>query len=101
MSHDDVKFVSCTYHEEVGGHEGLALAPLLEVPDLLQQLPPLLLLLPQRALQLEQLLHLVWQQRCRQKGTNNEYPGNLSSSVPDPWHFAVDPDPDPRIHASN
>jgi hypothetical protein len=23
------------------------------------------------------------------------------TSVPDPWHFGVDPDPDPRIHASN
>jgi hypothetical protein len=23
------------------------------------------------------------------------------SSVPDPWHFGVDPDPDPRIHASD
>ncbi len=22
-------------------------------------------------------------------------------SVPDPWHFGVDPDPDPRIHASD
>ncbi len=24
-----------------------------------------------------------------------------SSSVADPWHFGVDPDPDPRIHASD
>ncbi len=23
------------------------------------------------------------------------------SSVADPWHFGVDPDPDPRIHASD
>ncbi len=23
-----------------------------------------------------------------------------SSSVPDPWHFDLDPDPDPRIHDS-
>ncbi len=23
------------------------------------------------------------------------------SSVPDPWHFGVDPDPDPQIHASD
>ncbi len=22
-------------------------------------------------------------------------------SVADPWHFGVDPDPDPRIHASD
>ncbi len=27
-------------------------------------------------------------------------PGFLDS-VPDPWHFGVDPDPDPRIHASD
>jgi hypothetical protein len=25
----------------------------------------------------------------------------VSSSVADPWHFGVDPDPDPRIHASD
>ncbi len=25
----------------------------------------------------------------------------MESSVPDPWHFGVDPDLDPRIHASN
>jgi hypothetical protein len=25
----------------------------------------------------------------------------LVSSVPDPWHFGVDPDPNPRIHASD
>ncbi len=24
-----------------------------------------------------------------------------SSSVADPWHFGVDPDPDPRIHTSD
>ncbi len=29
------------------------------------------------------------------------YEKNLRSSVPDPWHFDVDPDPDPRIHASD
>ncbi len=27
---------------------------------------------------------------------------NISkSSVADPWHFGVDPDPDPRIHTSD
>ncbi len=26
---------------------------------------------------------------------------NVCSSVADPWHFGVDPDPDPRIHASD
>ncbi len=28
---------------------------------------------------------------------------SFSSSVPNPWHFGVDPgsDPDPRIHASD
>ncbi len=26
---------------------------------------------------------------------------NIFISVPDPWHFGVDPDPDPRIHASD
>ncbi len=26
---------------------------------------------------------------------------DVSSSVPDPWHFCVAPDPDPRIHASD
>jgi hypothetical protein len=26
---------------------------------------------------------------------------SISSSVADPWHFGVDPDPDPRIHASD
>ncbi len=25
----------------------------------------------------------------------------VSISVADPWHFGVDPDPDPRIHASD
>jgi hypothetical protein len=25
----------------------------------------------------------------------------LLGSVPDPWHFGVDSDPDPRIHASD
>ncbi len=25
----------------------------------------------------------------------------MPSSVADPWHFGVDPDPDPRIHASD
>ncbi len=25
----------------------------------------------------------------------------VDASVPDPWHFNVDPDPDPRIHASD
>ncbi len=25
----------------------------------------------------------------------------VKSSVADPWHFGVDPDPDPRIHASD
>ncbi len=25
----------------------------------------------------------------------------LSGSVADPWHFWVDPDPDPRIYASD
>ncbi len=25
----------------------------------------------------------------------------FQSSVADPWHFGVDPDPDPRIHASD
>ncbi len=25
----------------------------------------------------------------------------LFTSVADPWHFGVDPDPDPRIHASD
>jgi hypothetical protein len=24
-----------------------------------------------------------------------------AASVADPWHFGVDPDPDPRIHASD
>jgi hypothetical protein len=27
--------------------------------------------------------------------------GGEGSSVPDPWHFGVDPDPDPLIHASD
>ena len=27
--------------------------------------------------------------------------GTGSLSVPDPWHFGLDPDPDPRIHASD
>ncbi len=27
--------------------------------------------------------------------------GGIQTSVPDPWHFGVDPDPDPRIHASD
>jgi hypothetical protein len=26
---------------------------------------------------------------------------NPGSGVPDPWHFGVDPDPDPLIHASD
>ncbi len=26
---------------------------------------------------------------------------SLQNSVADPWHFGVDPDPDPRIHASD
>ncbi len=25
----------------------------------------------------------------------------VHTSIPDPWHFCVDPDPDPRIHASD
>ncbi len=25
----------------------------------------------------------------------------VETSVADPWHFGVDPDPDPRIHASD
>ena len=25
--------------------------------------------------------------------------GTVSLSIPDPWHFWLDPDPDPRIHA--
>jgi hypothetical protein len=25
----------------------------------------------------------------------------VPTSVPDPWHFGVDPDPDPWIHASD
>jgi hypothetical protein len=25
----------------------------------------------------------------------------LEFSVADPWHFGADPDPDPRIHASD
>ncbi len=25
----------------------------------------------------------------------------VRNSVPDPWHFVVDPDPDPRIHSSD
>ncbi len=25
----------------------------------------------------------------------------LQTNVADPWHFGVDPDPDPRIHASD
>ncbi len=27
--------------------------------------------------------------------------GEGGTSVPDSWHFGVDPDPDPRIHASD
>ncbi len=27
--------------------------------------------------------------------------GIVTASVPDPWHFGVDPDPDPQIHASD
>jgi hypothetical protein len=27
-------------------------------------------------------------------------PDHTQIGVPDPWHFGVDPDPDPRIHAS-
>ncbi len=26
---------------------------------------------------------------------------NLLASIPDPWNFGVDPDPDPRIHTSD
>ncbi len=26
---------------------------------------------------------------------------SVLASVADPWHFGVDPDPDPRIHASD
>ncbi len=30
-----------------------------------------------------------------------ERPNTVRSSVPDPWHFGMDPDPGPRIHASD
>ncbi len=30
----------------------------------------------------------------------DQYNSTAKSSVADPWHFGVDPDPNPRIHAS-
>ncbi len=48
---------------------------------------------------------LVKKLRClREKVKKNfQQPstGLLPCSVPDPRHFGVDPDPDPRIHASD
>ncbi len=34
-------------------------------------------------------------------GTQSWHVFSLKISVADPWHFAVDPDPNPRIHASD
>ncbi len=37
----------------------------------------------------------------RIQGFDDQKLKKKNTSVADPWHFGVDPDPDPRIHASD